>query len=149
MKLKGGGTKRMFMVMCGLFAATLLSIGESAASGNLASRGTRLETLKLTGDLGFSVTEYRIETGKYYRWRIESDGGEEFMVQAPELMRNVWIDEIIINEIEVKPMGGVYGIEFDDAGQADIWFVPIRPGAFEYYVRGYKNRGMVGKFIVD
>jgi hypothetical protein len=140
---------RMSIVLCGLIAATLLNTGDSAAKGNLASRGTRLEPLKLTGDLGFSVTEYRIETGKYYRWRIESDGGDEFMVQAPELMRNIWIDEIIINDIEVKPMGGIHGIEFDDEGHADIWFVPIRPGAFEYYVRGYKSRGMVGKFIVD
>ena len=140
---------RAGVTLFSLAVLVLAGAGESAAKGNLASRGTRLEPLMLTGDLGFSVTEYRIETGKYYRWRIESDGGEEFMIQAPELMRNVWINEIIIDDIEVKPMGGVYGIEFDDKGYADIWFVPIRPGAYEYWVRGYKQRGMVGKFIVD
>jgi|APSaa5957512535_1039671.scaffolds.fasta_scaffold255735_1 hypothetical protein len=137
------------LVLCSLLAATLFGIQDCAAKGNLASRGVRLDPLKLTGDLGFSVKEYKLETGKYYRWRIESDGGEEFMVQAPELMRNIWVDEIIINDIEVKPMGGIYGVEFDDEGHADIWFVPIRPGVFEYYVRGYKKMGMVGKFIVD
>lgn len=140
---------RLAAILLSFLALAALSASDGAAKGNLASRGTRLDPLKLTGDLGFSVTEYKIETGKYYRWRIESDGGEEFMIQAPELMRNIWIDQIIINKIEVMPAGGIYGLEFDDEGHADIWFVPIRPGVYEYWVRGYKERGMVGKFIVD
>ncbi len=140
---------RLATVLMSFLAFSILSASDSAAKGNLASRGTRLDTLTLTGDLGFSVTEYKIETGKYYRWRIESDGGEEFMIQAPELMRNSWIDQIVINKIEIMPAGGIYGLEFDDEGHADIWFVPIRPGVYEYWVRGYKERGMVGKFIVD
>ena len=58
------------------------------AEGNLASRPERLETLLLGADLSFSVKEYLLETGEYYRWRIESQGGEEFMLRAPDLFRN-------------------------------------------------------------
>lgn len=121
---------------------------EAGAEGNLASRATRLEPLVMDVDLNFSVKEYQLETGKYYRWRIESDGGEEFLVKAPGLFRNAWINQVVINDIEVKPLGGIEGVEFDDAGIVDVWFVPIRPGNYEYYVDGYEMRGMKGIFIV-
>ena len=34
----------------------------------------------MDANLNFSVKEYKIETGKYYRWKIESKGGEEFQL---------------------------------------------------------------------
>ena len=117
------------------------------AEGNLASRATRLEPLELKGDLSFSVTEYKLETGKYYRWRITSDGGEEFLVKAPDLFRNSWINQIVINDLEVKVFG-LFGVEFDDEGTIDIWFVPIRPGNYDYWVDGQETRGMIGTFVV-
>jgi hypothetical protein len=53
------------------------------AAGNLAIRAERLEELKLDAAEGFSVKSYRIETGKFYRWRIASDGREEYKLLAP------------------------------------------------------------------
>ena len=44
-----------------------------------------LATLSVGADLSFSVKEYLLETGEYYRWRIESQGGEEFMLLLPDL----------------------------------------------------------------
>ncbi len=129
-------------------AASLATL-PALAEGNLASRATRLDPLVLGADLSFSVKEFRLETGKYYRWRIESKGGEEFLVQSPGLFRNSWVNQVVIDDIEVKPVGGgIYGIEFDDEGVADIWFVPIRPGEYDYYATGFESRGMIGKFIV-
>lgn len=142
---------RVIGVLLGLLVAVFVATPVHAparAEGNLASRATRLEPLVLKGDLSFSVTEYKLETGKYYRWRIESDGGEEFLVMSPGLMRNSWINQVVIDDKEVKPMGGIYGVEFDDEGVIDIWFVPIRPGNYDYWVDGYENRGMKGTFIV-
>jgi len=120
----------------------------SQAEGNLASQPTRLEPLVLGSDLSFSVKEYTLETGKYYKWKITSDGGEEFLVMAPELFRSSWINQVVINDLEVKPMGGLYGVEFDDEGDIDIWFVPIQPGNYEFYVDGQRERGMLGTFVV-
>ncbi|MFP6718577.1 MAG: hypothetical protein VCB82_13900 [Alphaproteobacteria bacterium] len=137
------------------FVATMLAIAALfwmdapvRAEGNLASRPERLETLLLGADLSFSVKEYLLETGEYYRWRIESQGGEEFMLRAPDLFRNAWIEQVVINDVELHPGGGFYGIEFDDEGIADVWFVPIRPGNFDYFISGFESRGMSGTFVV-
>jgi hypothetical protein len=144
----GGRAIRPIIVLLAVLASALPWRMELRAEGNLASRATRLEPLVLDVDLNFSVKEYQLETGQYYRWRIESDGGEEFLVKAPGLFRNAWINQIVINDIEVKPLGGIEGVEFDDAGMADVWFVPIRPGDYDYFVDGYETRGMIGTFVV-
>ena len=65
--------------------------------------------------------------GKYYRIAIQADGSAELAVAGPEFFRNVWVNEVVINDIEVRPLG-VDSIEFDDEGEATISFVPIRPG---------------------
>ena len=39
-------------------------------------------------------------------------------------------------------------IEFDDEGTIDVWFVPIRPGNFDFWIDGYENRGLAGTFEV-
>jgi len=129
-----------------LVGATFFSAAH--AEGNLAAQPTDLEPLALDSSLNFSVKEYQIETGKYYRWEISSDGGEEFLVKAPELWRNAWINQIVINDIEVKPLGGIEGVEFDDEGSAVIWFIVLRPGEYDYYAAGFEERGMAGKFVV-
>jgi len=139
--------RRPFSVFLVLIALGL-AMPTARAEGNLASRATRLDPLMLTGDLGFSVSSYELETGIYYRWRIESDGGEEFLVLAPGLMRNSWINQIVIDDKEVKPMGGIYGVEFDEAGTIDVWFVPIVPGNYDFWVDGFEDRGMKGVFVV-
>jgi hypothetical protein len=90
---------------------------------------------------------WELETGKYYQLDITSDGNEEIAVVAPELFRNSWINQIVVNDLEVKSYG-LYSVEFDDAGTFNISFVPIRPGEYEIYVPGYENRGLKGKFIV-
>jgi hypothetical protein len=118
------------------------------AEGNLAARATRLPALVIDGAKGFSVTSYEIETGTYYRWRIESDGRGEYKLLAPELMRNAWVDQVSIEDKEVKPLGGLYAVEFDDEGEIDIYFVPIRPGTYEFYVEGMRGEGMLGTFVV-
>lgn len=125
-----------------------LSIASAQAEGNLAADPVRLPDMAIDSTaLGFSQTEFKLETGKYYRWRIVHDGGEELAIVAPELFRNSWINQVIINDLEVTPYG-LYSVEFDDAGTTDIWFVPIRPGVYEFWADGYKERGLVGKFVV-
>lgn len=128
-----------------LLAATLAV--PVMAEGNLAAQGTELELNINTDDLTFSQNEWQLETGKYYNLSVTSDGNEEIAVVAPELWRNSWINQIVVNDLETKAYG-LYSIEFDDAGTFEISFVPIRPGEYEIYVPGYENRGLKGKFIV-
>jgi hypothetical protein len=117
------------------------------AEGNLASRATELELSINTVDLAFSQTEFQLETGKYYILHVTSDGEEEIAVMAPELWRNSWINQVVVNDLETTPYG-LYSIEFDDEGTFSIGFVPIRPGEYDIYVPGYENRGLKGKFVV-
>jgi hypothetical protein len=131
-----------------LVGAALTLALPSFAEGNLAAQPTDLAPLELDANLSFSETEYQIETGKYYRWEIRSDGGEEFLIKAPELWRNSWINQVVINDIEVKPLGGIEGVEFDDEGSAVVWFVVLRPGEYAFYANGFEDRGMMGKFVV-
>jgi hypothetical protein len=122
--------------------------GVAVAEGNLAANATRLPDLEInSADLTFSETSFELETGKYYRWRIVHDGGEELAIVAPELFRNSWINQIVINDLEVKPFG-LYSVEFDDEGIIDIWFVPIRPGEYQFSAAGYESRGLTGTFVV-
>ncbi|MDB5540694.1 MAG: hypothetical protein JWQ89_2421 [Devosia sp.] len=131
-----------------LAAAAVLALGGGAhAEGNLAANGTDLTLEINTIDLKFSQDVWELETGKYYQLDITSDGNEEIAVVAPELFRNSWIDQVVVNDLEVKS-NGLYSVEFDDAGTFTISFVPIRPGEYEIYVPGYENRGLRGKFIV-
>ena len=134
--------------LCGAMALACLS-GPLFAEGNLASAPERLEPLVLDGEAwSMAPLTYTLETGKYYRWEIRSDGLEEFAVLAPELWRNSWIDQVVINKLEVKPMG-LYSVEFDDEGTIEIWFVPIRPGQYDFWVDGFEVRGMLGHFEVN
>lgn len=128
-------------------ALSLLAAGSAHAEGNLAANGTDLTLSINTEDLTFSQNTWELETGKYYRIDITSDGNEEISVVAPELWRNSWINQIVVNDLEVKSHG-LYSVEFDDAGTFNISFVPIRPGEYEIYVPGYENRGLTGKFVV-
>jgi len=121
--------------------------GMALAAGNLAKRAERLEPLELNATNGFSVKEYALETGVYYRWRIVSDGREEYKMLAPELFRNSWVDQISIDDREVKPMG-LYAVEFDDEGEIDIWFIPIRPGKYRFYIDRLESEGFSGMITV-
>lgn len=124
------------------------SVKSSYAKGNITKRAIRLPQLELDASKGFSKKQYEIETGVYYRWRINSDGKEEYKLLAPEFFRNSWIDQISIEDKEIKPFG-LYAVEFDDEGLIDIWFVAIRPGRYEYYVEGLANQGFKGIIKVE
>lgn len=119
----------------------------AASDGDPTRRATRLEPLALDASSGFSIKSYTVESGVYYRWRIESDGLEEYKLLAPGLFRESWIDQVVIEDREVKPLG-LHAVEFDAEGAIDIWFMPIRPGTYEYYIEGLETQGFSGEFIV-
>ena len=138
--------RKVMAVASALGLAAMVS-APAVAEGNLASRATELELNINTVDLAFSQAQFDIETGKYYILHVTSDGAEEIQVIAPELWRNSWINQVVVNDLETTPYG-LYGIEFDDEGTFSIGFVPIRPGEYDIYVPGYENRGLKGKFVV-
>ncbi len=134
--------------------AAILALGlaaPAAAKGYLATRAERLPELVLgTDDIGYgmSQTEYRMETGKAYRLEIKSTGAKEYAFEAPEFFNFIWLRKIEAGGMEIKA-SHLYELEFENEGESEIFFVPIRPGKYVFRVRGLEEKGMIGHFIVE
>lgn len=115
------------------FFAIASTVGVHAQSG-LITKSTKLPPVTLASGKPLAEKPYELETGKYYKLPIKCDGSAELGIVAPEFFRNIWINEVVINSIEVRPLG-LDSLEFDAEGEATISFVPIRPGKFVMRVR--------------
>lgn len=114
--------------------AVTLSAAISLASPSLAQSGllkkkTKLDPITLSAGKPLADKPYELEAGKYYSLAIKADGSQELGLSGPEFFRNMWINEVVINDIEIRPLG-IDSLEFDAAGEATISFIPIRPGSF-------------------
>ena len=131
-------------VVTGLAAAPALA-------GSLTSQVNRLEPLVLGNEQDeffMSHKEYHLTAGKYYRWKITSSGRREYNIVAPELWRNAWIYQVKVGDKEIK-VPALDELDFDSAGDEEVYFVPINAGSYEFRSRGLEQRGMVGKIIVE
>jgi hypothetical protein len=101
-----------------------------ASLSGLLTGVKKLDPITLSSGKPIAAKPYELQSGKYYRLAIDSDGTAELAVAGSDFFRNIWINEIVVDGIEIRPMGGVESIEFDKAGRATISFVTIRPGTF-------------------
>ena len=125
--------------LCGrLLSAPLvacLGAGAAEAQSGLLTRPINLQPITLSSGAPLAQAPYELESGKQYSLTIKADGSAELAVHGADFFRNVWINEIIINDIEIRPLG-VDSLEFDAAGEAEITFVTIRPGTFTLRIPG-------------
>ena len=120
------------------------------AEGDLALKPEKLPDIVLgLGEAGFGVSQkdFTISTGKAYRLKIRSTGQKECAWQAPQFTNFIWLRKIEVNKVEIKA-SHVYEIEMEREGEAEIFFVPIRPGEYAWGCRGLESKGMAGRFIV-
>ena len=139
--------ERMLPAVVMAAAATLAVASDAHAQAGLLSHRKDLAPITLASGKPLAAAPYELEAGKYYRIAIESDGSAELAVAGPEFFRNMWVNEVVINDIEVRPLG-VDSIEFDDEGKATISFVPIRPGTFVLRVPGTSSDSQQAVFNV-
>lgn len=136
-----------------IFATALvagMAVGSSAevrAQAGLLGGRTDLEPITLASGKPMTSAPYELESGKYYRIAIQADGSAELAISGPEFFRNMWVNEVVINDIEIRPLG-VDSIEFDDEGEATISFVPIRPGSFVLRIPGTSSDAQQAVFNV-
>jgi len=109
---------------------------------------TDLEPITLTAGAMNSGGPYTLNSGGYYRIEIVSDGTQEIAIEGPGFFRNVWVNEIVINDLEVRPLG-VDSIEFDDEGTVEMSFIAIVPGRYEIRIRGTTGETQRAEFIVQ
>jgi hypothetical protein len=138
---------RLFAILALAATVAAASSGTAHAQAGLLSGRTDLEPIKLASGQPLAKAPYALESGKYYRIEITSDGSAELAIEGPQFFRNVWVNEVVINDIEVRPLG-VDSIEFDDEGSATISFVPIRPGTFELRIVGTNKESQRAVFNV-
>lgn len=70
-----------------------------------------------------------LKSGTYYEVEITADGSQELALSGPDFFRAIWIDEIVIEGLEIRPLG-LDSVEFDEAGTMEIGFIAIKPGRY-------------------
>ena len=115
----------------------------------ILSRANRedLPPLTLAAGKPLAQGEYSLQSGGYYRIEITADGSQELALSGGDFFRAVWVDEIVVNDIEVRPMG-VHSLEFDAAGTARLTFVAIVPGRYVLSVPGARGESQQAVFTI-
>lgn len=107
-----------------------------------------LAPLTLASGKPVAEAEYSLKSGGYYRIKIVADGSQELALSGGDFFRSVWVNEVIVNDIEIRPMG-VHSIEFDAAGEAEISFVAIVPGRYTLSVPGSSGATQQAVFTIQ
>lgn len=86
----------------------------------------------LSAGMPLADAPWELQSGTYYEFTIEGDGSQELALVGPEFFRAIWIDEIVVQGLEIRPLG-LDSVEFDEAGEMEIGFLAIKPG--RYYIK--------------
>lgn len=89
----------------------------------------------LSAGMPLTDAPWVLKSGTYYEFEIQGDGSQELALIGPEFFRAIWIDEIVVEGLEIRPLG-LDSIEFDEAGEMEIGFVAIKPGSYYMKVPG-------------
>ncbi len=124
------------LTLCAGLPASAAPLCDDFGFAGLLAACNRGETITLTlasgQPLGEDVT---LQSGAYYTLEIVADGSAELAVEGPGFFRAIWMNEIVINQIEVRPMA-IDSIEFDAAGTAELSFIAIKPGTHVLRIPG-------------
>lgn len=94
-----------------------------------------LPPITLSSGVPLAKAPLKLKSGKYYEIEIEADGSQELALVGPGFFRAIWIDEIVIEGLEIRPYG-IESVEFDEAGTMEIGFLAIKPGKYFLKVPG-------------
>ncbi|KCV83348.1 hypothetical protein ATO10_01265 [Actibacterium atlanticum] len=94
-----------------------------------------LPPIILSAGMPLADAPWELKSGTYYEFEIQGDGSQELALVGPEFFRAIWIDEIVVEGLEIRPLG-VDSVEFDEAGEMEIGFVAIKPGSYYLKVPG-------------
>jgi len=94
-----------------------------------------------------SQTDFKLISPQGYRWEISSAGGLGYKFKT-DLFRNVWMNQIVIDDVEVHMDGAPAWLEFDEEGSVRVDFATVRPGIYTWYIEGLEGRGMKGTITI-
>lgn len=115
-----------------ILAAPAFAQGFGAAGVLSGSNKEDLPPIILSAGEPISAAPWTLKSGTYYEFEIIGDGSQELALVGPEFFRAIWIDEIVVEGLEIRPLG-LDSVEFDEAGEMEIGFLAIKPG--RYYMK--------------
>ena len=139
-----------------ILAAAVALMGTSVSAqqfdygfAGLMGKANRVTLPDLTLGSGKPVAEAPIDlkSGAYYKMNIVADGSAELALSGGDFFRAIWVNEIVINNIEVRPMG-VHSLEFDAAGTAEISFIAVVPGSYSLSIPGSSGESQKAIFNI-
>ena len=138
-----------FAVLAGLAVAPLAASADDDAPKVTRSSKTLPELVLGSDKSSYDVNraDFELVAGQGYRWKITSHGGFEYKFMT-DLWRNVWIDQIVINDLEVHMAGAPAWLEFDDSGTIMVQFHTVRPGEYTWSVPDLADKGLKGKITI-
>ncbi|MBD3678607.1 MAG: hypothetical protein HUJ27_09420 [Rhodobacteraceae bacterium] len=107
-----------------------------------------LPPITLSAGMPLADAGWRLKSGTYYEFEIEADGSQELALVGPEFFRAIWIDEIVIEGLEIRPLG-LDSVEFDEAGTMEIGFLAIKPGTYYMKVPGTTGETQRLEIIIE
>ena len=115
----------------------------------LLAKCNRGDTIKLTLASGQPLGEdVVLQSGAYYKLEVTADGSAELAIEGPDFFRAIWMNEIVINKIEIRPMA-IDSIEFDKAGVAELSFIVIKPGTHVIRIPGSRGESQQVKISIQ
>jgi len=121
-----------------------LGLAGLLSSGNKAD----LPPITLSAGAPLAAAPWNLKSGTYYEFEIEADGSQELALVAPEFFRAIWIDEIVIEGLEIRPLG-LDSVEFDEAGTMEIGFIAIKPGRYTMKVPGSSGDSQKLEIVIE
>ena len=125
-----------------LAAALSALVGYPAAAHDFGFAGIlsdsnmeELPDLTLSSGKPVSDGPLVLKSGRGYELTIVSDGTDELGLEGGNFFRAIWINEIVVNDLEIRPYG-IQSVEFDDAGSMEIEFIAIKPGRYDLRIPG-------------
>lgn len=123
--------KLLFAALCALLITPALA---NTPAGLLAKANKQeLPALTIAAGQPLAAKPWKLKSGGYYEVEIIADGSQELALEGSGFFRAIWIDEIVIEGLEIRPFG-LHSLEFDEAGKLELGFVAIRPGKYELRV---------------
>lgn len=119
-----------------------VKMGSQAGVLAKSNRGEIPELKLSAGEPLLESGKITLKSGKYYELEIEADGSQELALIGNDFFRAIWIDEIVIEGIEIRPLG-IDSLEFDEAGNVEISFLAIKPGTYSLGVPGSELQKVV------
>ncbi|MBI6629146.1 hypothetical protein [Pontibaca salina] len=116
------------------FTMTIPAFAHDLGFAGLLSKSNKEELPPITLSVGKPIAEAPLvlKSGTAYEIEITADGTGELALEGPGFFRAIWINEIVIDDLEIRPIG-LDSVEFDKAGTMEIEFIAIKPG--RYFMR--------------